>query len=95
MKGLKLEGKVSGINTKDFYWKGEKETALEIKISDIKIDEILCVLFDDMAGTAREHIQKGDTIQVVGDIIKTDLGTHILRAKVLVLLATAEEENDE
>lgn len=94
MKGLKLKGKVSSMNTKHFGVKGEKEVALEIKIKDVQIEEMLCVMFGEMAETTMEHIQEGDTIKVSGEILKADNGTHILRAKVLALLATAEEEEE-
>lgn len=95
MKGLTIKGKVSSTSAKHFEVKGEKGLALEIKISDIKINEMLCVLFNEMAETTMEHIQEGDTIQVTGDITRADNGEHILRAKVLALLATAEEEEEE
>lgn len=94
MKGLKLTGIVNSTSTKDFEFNGEKGVALEIKIKNIKIDEMLCVLFDDMAETAMEHIQEGDKIQIVGNIIRTDNGDHIIHSKVLALLGTKEDDKD-
>ena len=94
MKGLKIKGKVKSINAKHFWFKGEKGTALEIKIKDIQIDEMLCVLFDDAAKTTMEYIEEGDKIKVSGEIIKADNGTHVLRAKVLALIGTREEEEE-
>lgn len=95
MKELKLKGTVDSMESKHFEVEGEKGVALEIKIKDVQIEEMLCVMFDEMAETTIEHIKEGDTIQVVGDILRPDKKTHILRARVLALLATAEEEEEE
>lgn len=95
MKGLKLKGKVSSVNPKYFEFKGKKGVALEIQIKDVQIEEMLCVMFDEMAETAMEYIQEGDTIKVSGEIIKADNGTHILRPKVLAMAEGKEEESDE